>query len=109
LNALQEAVGIFGKNRVFSNIIVGLGETDKTLCQGIDELAEMGVLPVLRAVYPHPLRAGEMEMRRPSADRLLRLAHYLRGALDKNGLRGDCALTGCYLCTGCDLVPHRDI
>jgi len=109
MNALREAVGIFGRNRVFSNIIVGLGESDKTLCQGIDELTEMGALPVLRAVYPHPLRIGETEMTRPSADRLLRLARYLKSALDKGGLCGDDALTGCYLCTGCDLVPHRDI
>ena len=109
MNALREAVGIFGRNRVFSNIIVGLGESDKTLCQGIDELTEMGVLPVLRAVYPHPLRIGETEMKRPSADRLLRLARHLKRALDRGGLRGDAALTGCYLCTGCDLVPHRDI
>ena len=109
MNALREAVGIFGRNRVFSNLIVGLGESDKTLCQGIDELTEMGVLPVLRAVYPHPLRIGETEMKRPSADRLLRLARHLKRALDRGGLRGDDALTGCYLCTGCDLVPHRDI
>jgi biotin synthase-related radical SAM superfamily protein len=109
MNALREAIGIFGRNRVFSNIIVGLGESDKTLCQGIDELTEMGVLPVLRAVYPHPLRIGETEMTRPSADRLLRLARHLKRALDKGGLCGDGALTGCYLCTGCDLVPHRDI
>ncbi len=109
MSALQEAVGIFGRNRVFSNIIMGLGESDKTLSQGIDELTEMGVLPILRAAYPHPLRAGEMEMRRPSANRLLRMARHLKRALDRGGLRGDGALTGCYLCTGCDLVPHRDI
>jgi biotin synthase-related radical SAM superfamily protein len=107
--ALAEAVDIFGKNRVFSNAIVGLGETDKTILSGIDELAEMGVLPVLRAVYPHPLRVGEIEMVRPSADRLLRLARHARRALDTHGLRGDTALTGCYLCTGCDLVPGRDL
>ena len=64
MDALQEAVDIFGKNRVFSNVIVGLGESDKTLRQGIDELTEMGVLPVLRAVFPHPLRVGEVEMDR---------------------------------------------
>jgi biotin synthase-related radical SAM superfamily protein len=107
--SLAEAVGIFGKNRVFSNVIVGLGESDKTLLSGIDELAEMGVLPVLRAVYPHPLRIGEIEMTRPSAERLLRLARHSRSALDRHGLHGDLALTGCYLCTGCDLVPGRDL
>jgi biotin synthase-related radical SAM superfamily protein len=107
--ALAEAVSIFGKNRVFSNIIVGLGESDRILCSGIDELSEMGVLPILRAVYPHPLRIGEIEMNRPSAERLLRLARYARRAVDRYGLRGDLALTGCYCCTGCDLVPSRDL
>jgi biotin synthase-related radical SAM superfamily protein len=108
-DALAEAVDIFGKNRVFSNAIVGLGESDEVLRSGIDELAEIGVLPVLRAVYPHPLRVREIEMARPSAERLLGLARYARRALDRNCLRGDLALTGCYLCTGCDLVPGRDI
>ncbi len=109
IESLAEAVGIFGKNRVFSNVIVGLGESDKTLMSGIDELAEMGVLPVLRAVYPHPLRVGEIEMTRPSAERLIRLARHAHSALDRHGLRGDLALTGCYLCTGCDLIPGRDL
>jgi biotin synthase-related radical SAM superfamily protein len=108
-DALQEAVGIFGKNRVFSNIIVGLGESDETLRDGIDDLTEMGVLPVLRAAFPHPLRVGDVEIVRPSAKRLLDLAHYLEKALDKNNLSGNLALTGCYRCTGCDLVPGRDL
>lgn len=108
-DALAEAVEIFGKNRVFSNIIVGLGESDSVLRSGVDELAEIGVLPILRAVYPHPLRVGEIEMNRPSAERLLRLARYARRAVDRHGLRGDLALTGCYRCTGCDIVPGRDL
>jgi biotin synthase-related radical SAM superfamily protein len=107
--ALQEAVGVFGKNRVFTNIIVGLGESDHILRRSIDELTEMGVIPVLRAVFPHPLRAGEVRMERPSAERLLELARYLKKALEKNGLDGAAALTGCYRCTGCDLTPGRDL
>jgi hypothetical protein len=83
MDALQEAVAIFGKNRVFTNIIVGLGESDDLLRRSIDELTEMGVIPVLRAVFPHPLRAGETWMERPSAERLLELAHYLKAALEE--------------------------
>jgi biotin synthase-related radical SAM superfamily protein len=109
MDALSEAVGIFGKNHVFSNIIVGLGESDETLHKSIDELTEMGVIPVLRAVYPHPLRAGEVQMDRPSAQRLLGLTRYLKRALEKNGLDGNVALTGCYRCTSCDLIPGRDL
>jgi biotin synthase-related radical SAM superfamily protein len=109
MDALQEAVGIFGRNRVFTNIILGLGETDGLLRRSIDELTEMGIIPVLRAVYPHPLRAEEVQMERPSAERLLELARYLKRALEKNGLDGSAALTGCYRCTGCDLTPGRDL
>lgn len=109
MDALEEAVEVFGRNRVFSNIIVGLGESESALREAIDGLAEMGVLPVLRAVYPHPLRLGEVEMRRPGAQRLLSLAIHLRSALDRNHLSGDLAMTGCYLCTGCDLAPGRDL
>jgi biotin synthase-related radical SAM superfamily protein len=109
MDALQEAVATFGKNRVFSNVIVGLGESDRRLCQGIDELTEMGVLPVLRAVYPHPLRVGEFKMVRPSKERLLGLARYMKMALERSDLDGGAALTGCYRCTGCDLVPGRDL
>jgi biotin synthase-related radical SAM superfamily protein len=107
--ALLDAVDHFGENRVFSNVIIGLGESDRALRQGIEELAEMGVLPVIRAVYPHPLRRDEIEMIRPSPERLIDLARYLQRVLDEHGLRGDVAETGCYRCTGCDLIPHRDI
>jgi biotin synthase-related radical SAM superfamily protein len=107
--ALSDAVGHFGENRVFSNVIVGLGESDRALREGIEELAEMGVLPIIRAVYPHPLRRGEIEMIRPSPERLIDLACRLRKVLDDHGLRGDLAETGCYRCTGCDLIPHRDL
>jgi len=109
MDALGEAVGVFGKNRVFSNVVVGLGESDKTMREGIDELAEKGVLPVLRAAFPHPLRLGDIEIVRPSADRLLGLARYLKNSLDKNDLSGNLALTGCYRCTGCDLAPGQDL
>jgi len=107
--ALKEAVGVFGPGRVFSNVIAGLGESDRVMREGIAELAEMGVLPVIRAVYPHPLRRQEIDMVRPSKERLLDLASHTKRCLDREGLRGDCALTMCYRCTGCDLVPHRDL
>jgi biotin synthase-related radical SAM superfamily protein len=109
MDGLRDGVRWFGRGKVFSNVIVGLGESDNVLRSGIDELVEMGVLPVLRAVYPHPLRVGEAEMTRPSAERLLALANHLQRAMDKQGLRGDSAETMCYRCTGCDLVPHRDL
>jgi biotin synthase-related radical SAM superfamily protein len=109
MDALVEAVEVFGKNHVFSNIIVGLGESDEALKSCIDDLTAKGIIPVLRAVYPHPLRAGEVGLERPSKERLLDLAFYLRDSLEKSGLDGGAVLTGCYRCTGCDLAPGRDL
>ena len=109
LDALQEAVAVFGRNRVFSNVLVGLGESNETLARGIDMLTEMGVLPILRAAYPHPLRMGEVEINRPSPERLLEMARYLKKKLEENGLDGRLALTGCYRCSGCDLAPGKDL
>ena len=109
MDALEEAVEVFGRGRVFSNIIVGLGESDLSLKRVIDDLTEKGILPVLRAVYPHPLRAGQTQMERPTQERLLDLACYLRAALKRAGLEGGASLTGCYRCTGCDLTPGRDL
>jgi biotin synthase-related radical SAM superfamily protein len=108
LEALKDAVRVFGRNKVFSNIIVGLGEDDQSIISGMHELVEIGVIPILRAVVEHPLRV-ETSLRRPDADRLLRLARKERELLDEYGLRADIAETMCAACTGCDLTPHRDV
>jgi len=109
LKALEEAVGIFGKNRVYSNFIIGLGESDETVEAGVEELVSMGVIPILRAINPHPLREGEITAVRPGARRLLKLARMTRCILDRYGLRADVSQTMCLPCSGCDLVPHVDV
>ncbi len=108
-NALEHAVMVFGRNHVFTNILVGLGESDEAVIASIEEFASKGIIPVLRKVNPHPLRAGEAYTEDVSDERLLKLAEAERRILDKNGLRADKALTGCLMCTGCDVTPHRDV
>ena len=109
LESLEKAVEIFGENRVTTNFIIGLGEGDATVKAGARRLVEMGVIPILRPISPHPLRAGEVYVKRPSADRLLALARMLLDLLDEHGLRADVAETMCLPCTGCDMTPHRDV
>ena len=109
LRSLEKAVKIFGKNRVSSNFILGLGESDECVLAGVARLAEMGVIPILRPISPHPLRKGEVKVERPSAERLLRLARATGKALEDNDLRADLAETMCLPCTGCDIASHRDI
>ena len=109
LKSLEKAVRIFGRNKVSSNFILGLGESDECVMSGVSRMAEMGVIPNLRPISPHPLRKGEVEVQRPTADRLLRLARYTRKVLEDQGLRADLAKTMCLPCTGCDITPHRDL
>ena len=113
LESLEDAVRIFGRNRVYSNFIIGLGESDKTVKKGVQVLAELGVIPILRALVLHPLRPDLVDVcpgaARPSADRLLMLARFERKVLDDCGLNANLSKTMCLPCTGCDLVPHRDV
>jgi biotin synthase-related radical SAM superfamily protein len=107
--SLEHAVTVFGRNHVFTNILIGLGESDEAVIEAVEEFAAKGIIPILRKVNPHPLRAGEVYTENVKAERLLRLARDERRILDRYGLRADLALTGCPLCTGCDITPHRDI
>ena len=109
VKSLEHAVGLYGKGHVFSNILIGLGESDETVINGIEMLAGKGVIPILRKVNPHPLRAGEIEVEKVSAGRLLKLAGETRRILEKHGLHAEQALTGCLPCTGCDITPVLDI
>ncbi len=105
----ERAVLVFGSNHVASNFIIGLGETDACIGKGVEALAGMGVIPVLRPISPHPLRKGQITVERPSADRLLRLARLHRAALNRHGLDPRKARTMCLSCTGCDLTPGHDV
>ncbi len=109
VKSLEHAVSVYGKGHVFSNILIGLGETDETVLNGIEMLASKGVIPILRKVNPHPLRAGEVVVEIVSADRLLKLAVETRRILEKHGLHAEQALTGCLPCTGCDITPVLDV
>jgi biotin synthase-related radical SAM superfamily protein len=109
LESLQDAVRVFGKNKVSSNIIIGLGETDECVMQGVEYLAEMGVIPVLRPITISPERKGDLTMAtRPSAERLLKLTRMTREILKKYDLHPELSRTMCLSCTGCDLTPCHD-
>ncbi|MGD0079863.1 MAG: radical SAM protein [Methanoregula sp.] len=109
LSALENAVRVFGKNRVSSNFIIGLGETDECVQEGIETLTGIGVIPNLRPISPHPLRKGEIVVERPSPYRLMLLTRLNKSALERHGLDVRMAQTMCLPCTGCDLTPQRDL
>jgi biotin synthase-related radical SAM superfamily protein len=109
LSALEKAVPVFGKNHVSSNFIIGLGETDECVEQGVETLTARGVIPNLRPISTHPLRKGEIIVDRPNSYRLLQLTRINKAALERHGLDVRRARTMCLPCTGCDLTPQRDL
>jgi biotin synthase-related radical SAM superfamily protein len=109
LEALKKAVPIFGKNHVFSNLILGIGERDENVLAGVRTLAGMGVIPVLRPISKSPYRNGDITVERPSAERLLHLARQTKRILWTFNLDPSQAMTMCLPCTGCDITPFRDV
>jgi biotin synthase-related radical SAM superfamily protein len=76
--ALQEAVRVFGEGSVSTHLIVGLGETEKEICQTIQWCVDSGVYPGLFAFTPIPGTALE-DNPQPSLSsyRRVQVAHYL--------------------------------
>ena len=78
MNALAEAVKIFGKNKVTTHLIVGLGETEREMTMTIQRCLDMGVYPALFAFTPIP---GTSLEKRPqpkiSSYRRVQLAQFL--------------------------------
>ncbi|HJX23107.1 MAG TPA: radical SAM protein [Candidatus Bathyarchaeia archaeon] len=78
LETIEEAVKIFGKDRVSTHIMVGLGERDADIAQILDKMVRLGVCPALFAFTP--VKGTRMEgVERPALRRYRRiqLARYL--------------------------------
>lgn len=113
MSLLADAVEIFGRGKVISNIIYGLGETDADLDIVMERLCNMGVLPGLRA-----LRINDMNRIRLmeagvkgetlTPERVMRLAEIQKNAMKRHGLTTETSQTMCFECGCCDLVPFRD-
>ncbi|MDR2944342.1 MAG: radical SAM protein [Methanosarcinales archaeon] len=105
---LEEAVRLFGRGKVFSNVIAGLGETDESIERMIEKLADLGVISCVRPIYENALRKNDCFMERPSKERLLKLFEAQKKISQKYDLCPEKSETMCSLCTGCDMVPGRD-
>lgn len=105
---LEEAVRLFGRGKVFSNVIVGLGETDESVERTLEKLSRIGVIACVRPIYENALRKGDCFMKRPSGERLLKLFEMQKRIFQKYDLHPEKAETMCSLCSGCDMVPGRD-
>ena len=102
---LDEAVRLFGRNHVFTNLIFGLGETDEEMKAAVGDLCALGVIASLRPFSP----GGELkDLACPGFRRFMSLYKHHRSVLAANGLDTREAETMCVACTGCDMGPGRD-
>jgi len=111
---LQCAVDIFGRGKVMSNVIYGIGESDEDMVRTMERIADIGALPNPRAIRINPeirkkfekkgYRVGEID-----PDRIIRIAQILREILQKRNLSTKDIKTMCFPCGCCDVIPFRDI
>jgi biotin synthase-related radical SAM superfamily protein len=114
LHAINHAGEVFGKNRVCSNIIFGLGETDDCVLYGTKVLANMGVVATLRALRVNNRNASALEdalgaLTPVTGDRMLNLARRQKEIFEKYGLTPLKFKTMCHACLSCDIVPFWDV
>jgi radical SAM protein (TIGR04043 family) len=94
----EKCLEIFGKNEVFTVVVVGIGENDASILSGVEMAASSGVMTFL---VPHSpaIGAAYEDMEAPGADRMLSLyeravAIYKKYGLDLCASRAGCVRGG---------------
>jgi biotin synthase-related radical SAM superfamily protein len=112
---LEQAVTVFGRGAVTTNLLIGMGETDGVVTRAIERLAFMGVVPSVRAVRVNDANRADLEraLGHPLApvpvERHLALARALAETLERHGLDARDLDTMCHRCGCCDLEPGQDV
>lgn len=114
MSLLRAAVDVFGKGKVITNIIYGLGETDEDLRSSMEEICSIGAIPGLRALRVNSLNRDSLlkaigETEEVTPERAMRLAEMQKSIMERHGLTSRTSGTMCLECGCCDLVPFRDL
>jgi len=103
--AWDEAVRVFGHNRVSTYLLVGLGEDPDELIAGAARLIERGVYPF---VVPFRPLAGTLAVRDgvgpPPAEMLRRVTGAVAALLRAAGMTGAAQGAGCAACGACSAL-----
>jgi len=110
---IKASVKVFGRGKVTTNLIFGMGETDEELKDCMMNLASFGCVPGLRAVRVNDINRANLASVGIACDadeeRMIRLAHLQKRILEEHGLTTRTFRTMCFECGCCDLVPFRDL
>ncbi len=104
--AWDEAVRVFGANRVSTYLLVGLGEDPDELVAGAGRLIGRGVYPF---VVPFRPMGGTLAARdgatAPDAELLRYVTEGVAARLREAGMRGADQKAGCAACGACSVLP----
>ncbi|MGQ4618419.1 MSMEG_0568 family radical SAM protein [Nocardia sp. R7R-8] len=104
--AWTEAVRVFGRNRVSTYLLVGLGEDSDELVAGASELIAMGVYPF---VVPFRPLAGTLAVDvdgagPPAPQVLAEVSRRVAAELRRAGMHGSGQKAGCAACGACSVL-----
>ena len=103
IDALRNAVSLFGENQVSSFVLGGLGEELAKMKSGFEEMASLGVIPYL--VPFRPLPGALLERRPPPEPGYMRDLYIdLADALTRYGLDLKKNVAGCVRCGACSAI-----
>jgi len=109
---IRSSVKIFGRGKVTTNLIFGMGETDKEVADCMMTMATYGCVPGLRAVRINDINRGNLNsvgiFYDVTEERMIYLAHLQKRILEEHHLTTNSFRTMCFECRCCDLVPFRD-
>lgn len=111
-NMLAHSVKVFGKGKVSSNVIIGLGETDDDVRDIIERLCSMGVTPTVRGLRVGKYTSAVLSKNnagQPSPQRMIAVAKMEKEILERHHMDTRSFETMCLKCTCCDLVPFIDL
>ncbi|MBU2560385.1 radical SAM protein [archaeon] len=83
--AFEKAVSLFDDNQVASRIFAGLGESDESIFEGSEYIADLGVIPYLTPV--HPATGSRLDGQKPpGAERMTGLYLGVSKIIKEHGL-----------------------
>lgn len=103
--AWRHAVDVFGRNRVSTYLLVGLGEDPDELVAGAERLIAMGVYPF---VVPYRPLEGSLAhadgVEAPDPKTLMRVTRKIARTLRDAGMSGRDQVAGCAACGACSAL-----
>ncbi|HEV7805890.1 MAG TPA: MSMEG_0568 family radical SAM protein [Solirubrobacteraceae bacterium] len=103
--AWAEAVRVFGRNRVSTYLLVGLGEDPDELVASARRLIDMGVYPFVVPYRPLPGSLAHADgVPAPDPRTLTRVTRRVARALREASMRGSDQVAGCAACGACSAL-----